>query len=180
LDVWNGEPTPDARLVRRARIATPHVAGYGYHAKVAGSRAIEAALRAWLVEQDRLIPPPFDWEAVSPPAPPSIHAASEPGAPGPPGSPSEAMWLHRIARNAYDLRADDARFRAALLGAPSGGRADVFSTLRRTYPRRPSWGRFVVTGVPRPGAALTEGLGMYMEGAASMGELAQLDAALDA
>jgi erythronate-4-phosphate dehydrogenase len=168
LDVWNGEPIPDPRLVGRARIATPHVAGYGFDGKVAGSRQVESALREWLVEYGRIIPPAFDWAAAIPPAPSPLNAASGSAARGRPGSLCEAMWLHAIVQKAFDLRADDARFRSALFAAPLTGRADVFTSLRRTYPRRASWGRFAVSGVRGHIASVTDGLGMRLEAATAM------------
>ncbi|HLT47717.1 MAG TPA: 4-phosphoerythronate dehydrogenase [Rubricoccaceae bacterium] len=162
LDVWEGEPAPDVALARRADLATPHVAGYSFDAKVAGTRMVEAALRAWIAAQGEPVPPPWDAEAVleaeplvvvAPPAPEALTPAAE------------ARWLDALARQAYDLRADDARFRAAVVDAPPGERAAAFSRLRRDYPRRRAWARFTVQGfVPEAlRAAVTGGLGMNDE-----------------
>src|SRR5690606_6723194 len=37
LDVWENEPTPDLALLQRTALATPHIAGYSYDGKVAGT-----------------------------------------------------------------------------------------------------------------------------------------------
>ena len=37
LDVWNGEPALDLKLLEMADIATPHIAGYSYEGKVNGT-----------------------------------------------------------------------------------------------------------------------------------------------
>lgn len=46
IDTWEGEPTPDPELLRRAIIATPHIAGYSLQGKIRASRmAIDALNR---------------------------------------------------------------------------------------------------------------------------------------
>jgi erythronate-4-phosphate dehydrogenase len=162
LDVWEGEPAPDPALARRVHLATPHIAGYSYDAKVAGARMMEDALRAWRAGEGHPLPPPFGWDAAGPAEPLALDAPPAP----PDASPAaEAAWLDRLVRGAYDLRADDARFRAALLDGPATGptgRADAFTALRRTYPRRRAWGHFSVRGGVPDGLrrAVDEGLGM--------------------
>jgi len=159
LDVWEGEPTPDVALARRADVATPHIAGYAFDGKVAGTRMVERALRAWLRGEGVALPPPWDAEAALGDEPLVVEA---PPPPDPLTPASEAAWLDALARQAYDLRADDARFRAACVEAPPEDRAAAFSHLRRDYPRRRAWSRFSAVG-DVPGAlrtAVTEGLGL--------------------
>lgn len=165
LDVWKGEPTPDPELVRRALIATPHVAGHNYDAKVLGSRLIEEALREWLVEDGNQVPRPFDWDAVSLPATLVIDAPPAVLSPPLDASLAQARWLDQVARSAYDLRADDAHLRASALADPAASleqRTDAFSTLRQTYPRRRSWERFLVSGVALHDEAVTQALCMRL------------------
>ena len=71
-------------------------------------------------------------------------------------------WLDALARRVYDVRADDARFRAALADAPD--RAAAFAELRRSYPQRRELSRYSVTGhVPDPlRTAVTNGLGLSL------------------
>jgi erythronate-4-phosphate dehydrogenase len=162
LDVWNGEPTPDIALARRARIATPHIAGYGYDSKLQGARMMETALRDWLARFGRPLPRPFDWDAAAP----APHVLEAPLLPGDDTPAAHAAWLDQLVRSAYDLRADDARFRTALVDDPLASRdarADAFTALRRTYPRRRGWAHFEVSGTLPAGlrTAVTKGLGMH-------------------
>lgn len=156
LDVWEGEPAPDPALARRVAIATPHIAGYSYDGKLEGTRMVEAALRAWLSGEGVALPAPWDAEAAfAPEAPLALDAPPAP----------EAVWLDALVRPAYDVRADDARFRGAVAGeADRAARAAAFIRLRREYPRRRAWSRFTVRGgVPEPlRAAVAGALGMRM------------------
>ena len=158
LDVWPGEPDPDPGTVRHTTLASAHVAGYAADGKVRGTALLAAALRRWLgggVEA---------WDAASAlgPAPPPISA---PPAPDDAGDPvAQARWLDALVRKAFDVRAEDARFRAALGGPQPGGAADraAFAELRRTYPTRREWEHYRVKGeVPVPlRAVVADGLGM--------------------
>ena len=71
-------------------------------------------------------------------------------------------------KGCFDVRAEDARTRAAL-GEAGGGAADraaAFAGLRRTYPTRREWAHYTVEGeVPTPlRSAVTDGLGMRIAG----------------
>ncbi len=156
LDVWEGEPSPDPVLARAVQIATPHVAGYGYDAKLTGSRMMESALRAWLAAEGTALPPPFNWnDAEGPDAPLILNAPPVPDGLTP---AAEAAWLDRLIRPAYSVRADGARFRAAVLGADDP--AAAFTHLRRTYPRRWAWERFSVGGAIPPALRTAVGKGV--------------------
>jgi erythronate-4-phosphate dehydrogenase len=162
LDVWEGEPSLDVALARRVALATPHIAGYSFDGKVEGTRMVERALRAWLVSEGGPAPPPWDAEAAAGSEP---LVATAPPAPDVHTPAAEARWLDALARQAYDLRADDARFREAVVDALPEARPAAFHRLRRDYPRRRAWARFTVHGdVPdRLRRAVTEGMGMRME-----------------
>ena len=69
-------------------------------------------------------------------------------------------WLDALARQAYDLRADDARFRAAVLTADPDDRAAAFTALAGPTPGVTGPGSPFVARCRRGGEALTEGLGM--------------------
>lgn len=162
LDVWPGEPDPDAETVRRAALASAHVAGYAADGKVRGTAMIAAALCEWLGGRGA----PWDASAALGPAPPAVPA---PPAPANAADPvAQAAWLDALARRAFDVRAEDARTQAAL-GAAGGGAADragAFAELRRTYPPRREWAHVAVEGaVPAPlRRAVAEGLGMRLAG----------------
>ncbi|MFO8014193.1 MAG: 4-phosphoerythronate dehydrogenase [Phycisphaerae bacterium] len=121
-DVWENEPDIPARLLERAALGTPHVAGYSYDGKVNGTRMVLEALcehfgieRAW--DPSPLMPPPAN-PRVDVPAGAGVQEA-----------------LGRAVRAAYDIEADDARLRA-MLERPGEERAAYFTALRRDYPVR--------------------------------------------
>jgi len=152
LDVWPNEPEPDPALVGAVALATPHVAGYAADAKTRGTAMIAAALAEW-AGADPWTPPE--------PAPIVLEAPSLPIT-----TPVDrTRWLDALARRAYDVRTDDARFRAALEGTTGGARAAAFATLRGDYPLRREMDRFVVRGaVPEAlREAVSGGLGVTVE-----------------
>ena len=157
LDVWPGEPAPDPALVAAVALGTPHVAGYASDAKLRGTAMVAEALRRW-AEADGLAVPPWDPATLDAPGPAPLVAPDLPAS-----TPAErARWLDALARQAYDVRADDARFRAALADAPD--RASAFAELRRAYPQRRELSRYSAVG-PVPDslrAAVTDGLGLSL------------------
>ncbi len=125
LDVWENEPSPDPALVRAVDVATPHVAGYAYDGKVRGTAMLYEAL----CEQRGGEPV---WTGTA-----TIQAESKEVLQCTPPDPRlpTPEWLHDLARQAYDLRADDAALRA-LPDAPPEARAKGFTRLRTGYRRR--------------------------------------------
>jgi erythronate-4-phosphate dehydrogenase len=165
LDVWPGEPAPDPDLVARARWATPHVAGYSLDGKVAGTAALARALRQWLADRGRPARPWDPAPALAPDAPLVVDAP-----PPPPNAADPAVaarWLDGLARQAYGVRADTARFRAGVdWDAPPAARAADFARLRKTYPVRREWAGYAVRGDVPPSlrAAVRDGLAMRLGG----------------
>ena len=157
LDVWPGEPSPDPHTVGHAALASAHVAGYSADGKVRGTAMLADALRRWLMEGGVDVSP---WDAGKAlgPAPPALAAPPVPSDPGDPVA--QAAWLDALVRQAFDVRAEDARTRAAL--GEAADRAAAFAELRRTYPTRREWAHYTVTGpVPAPlRTAVADGLGM--------------------
>ena len=158
MDCWPGEPAPDEALVAAADLATPHVAGYSFDGKVAGTSMIVAALRAWIAAHGDAVHEP--WSPAGALAERVVAVAPR----GLAGTPhAQAAWLDALARQATDVRADDARFRERVGAEPdSGRRAAAFADLRKTYPRRRENAVFVVRGAV-PDAlrrAVVDGLGM--------------------
>ncbi len=149
LDVWENEPTPDEGLLRRTALATPHIAGYSFDGKVQGTAMLYDALVAWLG-----VPVAWNADAV-------LSADGFLPLKSPPTSLSETAWLDALARQAYDLRADDTRMRA-LLEQPADERGATFHRLRKTYPRRRAWQHHVIAAADVPTGyrtAVAEGLG---------------------
>lgn len=153
LDVWPGEPAPDPALVDAVAVATPHIAGYAWDGKVRGTQMLADALRQWLAGEGVASEP---WAPTLDP-PPALAVPAE---------AHEAAWLDALARQATNVRADDARFRAALAGAVGDvERVAAFADLRKTYPPRREMSQYAVRGaVPdalrQSGEA---GLGMALE-----------------
>jgi erythronate-4-phosphate dehydrogenase len=154
LDVWENEPTPDPALVRAAALATPHIAGYAWDGKVRGTTMLyEAVCEHFGVE------PTWSPAATLRPEHPSALRGQAPD----PRLP-RTDGLHHLARQAYDLGADDARMRR-LLDRPPGAQGAYFQRLRATYPTRRELQRFSVpeAGVPAEWrAAVTDGLTMQL------------------
>ena len=123
LDVWENEPHPDPRLLVRASLATPHVAGYSYDGKVRATAMLYDALLQFLGRGGE---PPQPVPAEGIPIAPSEH-------------PDPVFWADRLVQRMYDIRADDRRMRR-LLGMESRAIGDEFTRLRRDYPvRREFW-----------------------------------------
>lgn len=150
LDVWPNEPTPSPDLLRATDIATPHIAGYAYDGKVRGTSMLYRAL----CEHLGVEPSWHSDEALRPERPDGLRC-------NPPDPRlSKTTWLRRLAQQAYDLQTDDERMRALVEHSPAQ-RADAFSRLRKTYPRRRELQRHVVPGTAVPSRyekALAEGL----------------------
>jgi erythronate-4-phosphate dehydrogenase len=143
LDVWPGEPAPDPALVEAADFATPHIAGYAFDGKVAGTVAVERALRDWLGAASEPLPDAWDPRET-------LRRAPAPRLVAPP-SADPAIWLDGLVRQAADLRADDARFRDAMRAAQTpAARAQDFAALRRTFPVRRHWETLSVRGPVPP------------------------------
>lgn len=106
IDVWQGEPHINTALLARARIATPHIAGYSQAARRRASRMLARALASQL---GRPLPP-------LPPEPPESGP--------PPRLRAEQILSY------YDVRRDSASLRA-ILSHPRP--AQFFQTLRRDY-----------------------------------------------
>lgn len=135
LDVWENEPTPNPALVRAVDGATPHIAGYAYDGKVRGTMMLYRALCRHLDVEPSWTPE----EALRPDAPDALRCA-----PPDPRLP-RTTWLHRLARQAYDLRVDDRRLRNGLARPPDEW-GNHFQRLRKTYRCRREFQRY---GVPR-------------------------------
>ncbi|MFB6274511.1 MAG: 4-phosphoerythronate dehydrogenase [Salinibacter sp.] len=139
LDVWENEPSPDPALVAAVDVATPHIAGYAYDGKVRGTAMLYEALCDHL----DVAPTWTGTETIQPVTKDALQCSP----PDPRLSATE--WLFPLARQAYDLQADDAALRA-IPERPSDVRAKAFSKLRKEYRRRRELQQHSVprTGIP--------------------------------
>jgi erythronate-4-phosphate dehydrogenase len=123
LDTWEHEPAADPKLVARADIATPHIAGHSFDGKVNGTQMLYAAVCKFLGEKETWKPA----DSLPPPAVPRLELDAA-------GRPVEDLCGEAV-RALYDIEADDARFRATL-GHPAAERGRLFNDLRVNYPPR--------------------------------------------
>lgn len=125
LDVWRNEPDADAELRRDAAFATPHIAGYSTDGKANGTSMIvrRAAEIFDIPELAGYYP-----DAVPPPLDPVIRL---------PENGSLLAMLRTAVDRSYDVRRDDAKFRAA---------PELFEKLRGDYPVRREFSAYFVEG----------------------------------
>jgi erythronate-4-phosphate dehydrogenase len=127
LDVWEDEPHIDPDLLRRVALATPHIAGYSFDGKVAGTQMLFDALCRHYKITDKFV----NWTQLVPPA-------VDPVIPFRPTSDDQAD-LRQLLRRIYDIEADDARLRQ-LAALPADQQGPYFDKLRKEYPvRREAW-----------------------------------------
>ncbi len=147
LDVWQNEPGIDPDMVRRAFVATPHIAGYSFDGKVAATGMLYEALSAWLGRA-----PVVDWRSLMPPPPvPLVDVSLCTG-------PDERLLRAAVLR-VYDILRDDEQLRQAVAGPDASG--PRFDLLRKNYPVRREFQNTTVkieTGRKTIGGTL-EGLG---------------------
>ncbi|MBI5094393.1 MAG: 4-phosphoerythronate dehydrogenase PdxB [Candidatus Hydrogenedentes bacterium] len=123
LDVWEGEPSINLRLLDETFIGTPHIAGYSFDGKVNGTRQVYESACQFLG-----VTPSWDPSPLLPePECPSVKVR------GDAADPEES--LRAAVRAVYDIRRDDSAMRA-LLSAAESERTRMFDRLRKEYPRR--------------------------------------------
>lgn len=137
LDVWENEPSPSAELVRLVDLATPHIAGYAYDAKIRGARMICDALKAWLGDRTDRFETGNQSRIAHSERP---HRTSRDALTGvPAGAPDPilptAEWRDAFVRGMYDIERDHAAL-LTLAGSEHSVDASGFARLRREYPLR--------------------------------------------
>lgn len=142
LDVFEGEPLPSHDLLHICTLATPHIAGYSFDGKVAGTRMLAEAFAGWAGSDAKWDPTPFlrhrpEDHRILPPTPDASRDA-----------------LHAIAQTLYPIAEDDARFRTTWF-LPHAERAAAFAYLRKAYPRRREWHTY---DLPEPLVPVLAGL----------------------
>jgi erythronate-4-phosphate dehydrogenase len=119
LDVFEKEPAPDPRLVARAAVATPHIAGHSLDGKANGTKMIYDAACAFLG-----VTPTWTPRASLPPPPGAIVVDRR--------DDGVAAALTAVAAG-YDVGADDAALRALVARGDDGS---GFRKYRERYPER--------------------------------------------
>lgn len=125
VDCWEGEPEVAPRLLDRAFIATPHVAGHSVEARLRATVQLREALADWAARQGRGLPhwAPADGPARDPRVLPTTDA------------------LAAAVFACCDPRAWTARMREVLRAeADAAGRRAAFDRLRAEFGRRREFG----------------------------------------
>ncbi len=138
LDVWEHEPAIDTDLLKLVAIGTPHIAGYSFDGKVAGTRMLYDTLCREYGITDKQI----DWASLAGgPDNPRFEFA--------PTGDDHADLL-AIIRHIYNIEADDDRLRK-ISGIPADEQGAYFDRLRKEYPvRREAWNYTVSLSSPTP------------------------------
>lgn len=125
LDVFDHEPDIDVHLVKKAHLATPHIAGYSLDGRLKGTEMIYQKACACLGCQPVWSVPP-----VTVPLPLTI----------PPGVTGDAL-IYEVLLAAYNPRRDDERLRALPVAVPM---RTHFQQLRQQYPERLEYPHYAV------------------------------------
>lgn len=113
LDVWETEPVIDLALMDALFLATPHIAGYAFEAKIRGTFMLYQALcQLFSFEQT------ISFESLLPEKPAAMVFKNV------------SEWLNS-AKSQYDIASDDRRMREGLKA-----NHNTFDFLRKNYPIR--------------------------------------------
>lgn len=139
LDVLDPEPAFPTDLVRRADLASPHIAGYSLEGKIEGTRMVREVLGEFL-DLPAWTPPP------SKTLPLNARHLSLPD--GSPVALDTDPWdaLAALVVGAFDPVRDDAQMRK-LLDLPDAERGQGFDRLRKEYSQRLEWRNRPVAGI---------------------------------
>ncbi|MCX8038746.1 MAG: 4-phosphoerythronate dehydrogenase [Candidatus Sumerlaeia bacterium] len=156
LDVFEREPNIPPALVEKADLATPHIAGYSYDGKVAGTMMVYRAACEFFGR-------PVQWDAAAampPPQHPRLNPLADIHPSQPSLSPADEDILRQLVLTLYNIEADDAQLRK-MLDLPAEQRGAYFDSLRKTYPVRREFHntRVETAGLPDSLRAKIAGLG---------------------
>jgi len=126
LDVWESEPAIDPALLAAVSLGTPHIAGYSYDGKLAGTRMIYQACCRYLSLPEQLPASSTKKTCIFQLNP---TATVEQG-------------LGEAITAVYNIAEDDGRLRRELAGSTARQRANSFDALRKNYPRRREFAGF--------------------------------------
>lgn len=129
IDVWENEPAINWALARDVDIATPHIAGYSYDGKVAGTRMIYEALCNHLGIHTPFSPKLFE-------ARETIDVS---------GVPSRQQ-IHHAIQQVYNIEGDSFRFKS-IDGNSTRECAQQFDQQRKNYPERRECSHYQLLGL---------------------------------
>jgi len=123
LDVWENEPDIDLELMKKAFIATPHIAGYSMDGKANGTAMIVNSLCRYFDL------PVNNWYPGNIPVPPVVSVTVDAN------GKSDDDIIREVVLHTYDIEGDDLKLRS--------NPAD-FEKLRGDYPLRREFPSFTV------------------------------------
>lgn len=127
LDVWENEPGIDRALMNQVALATPHIAGYSFDGKLAGTRMLAERCRQWLGRDLSSVPKDEKLDGIE------LKIA---------GGDTVAAIITQAIKQCYDIRADDQRMREQIGEASNQNAGRVFDGLRKAYPQRREFSHF--------------------------------------
>ncbi len=128
LDVWEDEPSINTELLKKTKIATPHIAGYSFEGKVNGTNMIFNALCKFLETKPT-------WQPDLPMIKKKEIKFEE-------GKTNEEK-LYKLFSSIYDLEKDDELMRE-ILNYQSNEQPGYFDKMRKHYPVRREFSNFIV------------------------------------
>jgi erythronate-4-phosphate dehydrogenase len=152
LDVWEGEPNISLPLLDETLLATPHIAGYSFDGKLAGTMMIYRAACKFLGVEPAWQPP----DDLPGPTHPVIEIE--------PAGLSEQEVVRLAVRHAYDIEWDDAALRQ-IADHPAKAQGAYFDRLRKQYPVRREFaaGKVRLAGKAGRAGDILRGLGFNVE-----------------
>lgn len=117
LDVWEGEPLINTKLLKKVKIGTPHIAGYSLEGKVNGTKIIYDSLCKFTSSNS-------DWK----PFLPQVNENEI----EPPLAGTEEEKLHFVFNKIYNIKNDDSLLRR-LLTMKENETVTYFDKLRKEY-----------------------------------------------
>lgn len=122
LDVWEGEPTLNSKLLRAADLGTAHIAGYSLDGKQEATRMLHrAAVQHFSAGVVASINPKQNESGANKPLTTAASVLSP------------ADLVRHLIQAKYDIRQDDALLRQATANKESADSAAGFDRLRKTY-----------------------------------------------
>jgi len=147
IDVWRNEPNINLEILRRAALATPHIAGYSRDGKVNGTETLYRALCRFMLHNPT-------WSAQAVLEAPTIYALRLSAG----VSAQEAVT--KTVRACYDIRSDDAALRRIFYNPDQAG---YFDRLRKNYPPRREFSHLTVHTPDGSLANTLQSLGFHVD-----------------
>jgi erythronate-4-phosphate dehydrogenase len=143
LDVWENEPEIMLDLLKRIDLGSPHIAGYSFDGKLAGSKMIYEACCRMLG-----LPPHLQKPQTNSQLQLSVSEHDDV-----PAAMKEAVLA------CYDVARDDQNLRGRLLHGDPSDKGELFDQLRKQYPVRRDISCYTVNNAGQLSQAVINGLG---------------------